>query len=448
VPDIFDLVVIGSGSAGSTVAGQCRRAGWSVAVIDERPFGGTCALRGCDPKKVLVGVAEAVDAVRRLRGRGVTGDLTLDWTSLMAFKGTFTDPYPEKKERALREDGIEVVKGHASFAGPTTVRVDDRLLEARHVLIASGAHPVPLGFPGADLLVTSDGFLELAALPSTIVFVGGGYISFEFAHVAARAGAAVTILHRGPRPLEGFDPDLVDALVRHTRDLGIDVRTATEVTRIDRDHDGFIVTATTPAGDEPFAAGLVVHGAGRVAALDHMELGAAGIAYTSRGVEVTEYLQSVSNPAVFAAGDVVSRGPALTPVAGYEGRVAAANLLNGLVEKAEYAAIPSVVFTIPPLASVGLPEAEARRNGFDIDVHAGDMSGWYSSRRLAESAAAYKTIVDRGTGRILGAHLFGPHASEVINLFALGMRTGATPAHLKAALFSYPTGGSDVQYMI
>jgi len=448
VPDVLDLVVIGSGSAGSTVAGQCRQAGWSVAVIDERPFGGTCALRGCDPKKVLVGVAEAVDAARRLRGRGAAGDLTLDWASLMAFKGTFTDPYPEKKERALREAGIEVVKGHARFTGPTTIRVDERQLEARHVLIASGAHPVPLGFPGAGLLVTSDTFLELAALPSPIVFVGGGYISFEFAHVAVRAGAAVTILHRGSRPLEGFDPDLVDALVRHTRDLGIDVRTGTEVTRVDRDADGFIVTATTAAGNETFAAGLVVHGAGRVPALDPMDLGAAGIEYTSGGVEVTDYLQSVSNPAVFAAGDVVRRGLALTPVAGYEGRVVAANLLNGLVEKAEYGAIPSVVFTIPPLASVGLLETDARRDGFDVDVHTGDMSGWYSSRRLGEDTAAFKTIVERDTGRLLGAHLLGPHASEVINMFALGMRAGVTTAQLKATLFAYPTGGSDLQSMI
>jgi glutathione reductase (NADPH) len=397
---------------------------------------------------VLVGVAEAVDAARRLRGQGVAGEPTLDWTSLMAFKGTFTDPYPEKKERALRDDGIEVVKGHARFTGPTTIQTNDRRLEARRVLIASGAHPVPLGFPGADLLVTSDGFLELAALPPTIVFVGGGYISFEFAHVAARAGAAVTILHRGPRPLDGFDPDLVDALVRHTRDLGIDVRTGTEVTRIDRDADRFIVTARTRSGDEPFAAGLVVHGAGRRPALAPMDLEAAGIAYTSRGVDVTAYLQSVSNPAVFAAGDVVSRGPALTPVAAYEGRVVAANLLNGLVEQAEYAAIPSVVFTIPPLASLGLLEAEARHRGFDVDVHTGDMSGWYSSRRLAEDTAAYKTVVERGTGQLLGAHLLGPHASEVINVFALGMRTGATAAQLKAALFAYPTGGSDLQYML
>ncbi len=444
----LDLAVIGSGSAGSTVAGLCRRAGWSVAVIDERPFGGTCALRGCDPKKVLVGVAEAVDATRRLRAHGISGDASLEWRSLMRFKRSFTDPYPERKEQGLRDAGIEVVHGHARFTGPTTIQADDRLLDARHVVIATGARPAPLRFAGAELLITSDDFLELESLPPKIVFVGGGYISFEFAHVAARAGSAATILHRRRQPLAAFDPDLVVALVDHTRRLGVDVRTGAEVTRVGREAGMLAVTATSGGGDERFVADLVVHGAGRAPAVDGLDLEAAGIAYTPRGIEVTDYLSSVSNRAVFAAGDVVNRGPALTPVAGYDGRIAAANLLNGLSEKADYSAIPSTVFTIPPLASVGLLEAEARKRGFDVDVRSGDMSGWYSSRRVGERAAAYKTIVERGTGRILGAHLLGPHASEVINLFALAMRTGATAEHLKTVLFGYPTGASDVQYML
>jgi len=448
VSAVFDLVVIGSGSAGSTVAERCQRAGWRVAMLDERPFGGTCALRGCDPKKVLVGVAEAADAVRRLRAHGINGDARLDWHSLMQFKRSFTDAYPERKERALREAEIEVVHGHARFTGPTTIQADDRLLDARYVLIATGARPAPLRFPGAELLITSDDFLELPSLPPRIVFVGGGYISFEFAHIAARAGSAVSILHRGRQPLDRFDPDLVAVLVEHTRHLGINVRIETEVTRVDRDAGTFVVTASNGSADQQFVADLVVHGAGRTPAVDGLDLEAAGIAYTPRGIEVTDYLLSISNPAVFAAGDVVNRGPALTPVAGYEGRVVAANLLDGLSEKVDYSAIPSIVFAIPPLASVGLLEAEARRRGFDVEVRSGDMSGWYSSRRVGEPAAAFKTIIERATGRILGAHLLGPHASEVINLFALAMRTGETAEHLKAALFAYPTGGSDVQYML
>jgi glutathione reductase (NADPH) len=444
----LDLIVIGSGSAGSATAGACRRAGWRVAMIDERPFGGTCALRGCDPKKILVGVAEGVDTVRRLHDRGVEGDSRVNWASLMAFKRSFTDPYPERKVRGLRDAGIEVIHGHARFAGPMALVVDQRQLDTRHVVIATGARPQPLSFPGAELVISSDQFLELPAAPKRIIFVGGGYISFEFAHVAARAGSEVTILHRSSRPLERFDHDLVDMLVRHTKDLGIDVRTDMEVTRVDSDGNGFAVTAATPAGDERFAADLVVHGAGRVPNLDGLNLGAAGIAHSPRGIEVNGFLQSVSNPAVFAAGDAASRGPALTPIAGYDGRVVATNLLNGPSEQADYSAVASVVFTIPPLASVGMQEADARRAGLDIDVHVGDMSGWYSSRRLGERAAGYKTIVERGTDRILGAHLLGPHASEVINLFALAMRGGLTAPQLKATFFAYPTGASDVQYMM
>jgi glutathione reductase (NADPH) len=444
----LDLIVIGSGSAGSATAGVCRRAKWRVAMIDERPFGGTCALRGCDPKKVLVGVAEASDAVRRLHDRGIDGDARAHWPSLMSFKRSFTDPYPEQKERGLREAGIEVIYGHARFIGPTTVAVGEQQLHGRHVVVATGARPQPLDFPGSDLVITSDDFLELHTIPKRIVFVGGGFISFEFAHVAARAGAEVTILHRSKRPLERFDPDLVDMLVRHTTDLGIDVRTDMEVTRVDSDGNGFAVTAATPAGDERFAADLVVHGAGRVPNLDGLNLGAAAVAHTARGIEVNGFLQSVSNPAVFAAGDAANRGPALTPIAGYDGRMVATNLLNGPSQQADYSAVASVVFTIPPLASVGIQESDAHRDGLDIDVHSGDMSGWYSSRRIAERAAAYKTIVERGTDRILGAHLLGPHASEVINLFALAMRGGLTARQLKATFFAYPTGASDVQYMM
>ncbi|HYU80718.1 MAG TPA: NAD(P)/FAD-dependent oxidoreductase [Vicinamibacterales bacterium] len=444
----FDLVVIGSGSAASSAATRCRRAGWRVGMIDERPLGGTCALRGCDPKRVLVGVAEIVDSTRRLRAAGVTDDTRVDWPALMRFKRSFTDPVPEAKERRLREAGIEIVRGHARFTGRTTIEVGNRALDARHVVIATGATPQPLRFEGAGEVITSDDFLELPVLPPRILFVGGGYISFEFGHLAARGGANVTILHRGAQPLEQFDPDLVAMLVEHTRKLGIDVRTNVEVTRIARDGASRIVTGTTNDREERFVADLVVHGAGRVPALDGLELHAAGIRHTADGVEVNDYLQSVSNPLVFAAGDAAGRGPALTPVAGRDGRVVAANLLNGNSEKVDYRGVVSIVFTMPPLAAVGLHEAEARRLGLDVETRSADMSEWYSSRRVGQPTAAYKTLVDRVTERVLGAHLLGPHASEVINLFALAIRNNLTASQMRDTLFGYPTGASDISSML
>src|SRR5712692_4037763 len=196
----YDLVVIGTGTAASTVASRCRHAGWTVAIIDSRPFGGTCALRGCDPKKVLVGAAEAIDGIRRLDGQGIHVDRTqIEWPRLMEFKRSIIASVPASREQGFAKSGIEAFHGRARFTGPTTVVVGSDVLEARHVVVAAGAKPAALGIPGEEHLITSERFLELDQLPSTIVFVGGGYISFEFAHVAVRAGARVSILHRGER---------------------------------------------------------------------------------------------------------------------------------------------------------------------------------------------------------------------------------------------------------
>jgi glutathione reductase (NADPH) len=447
-PRLFDLIVIGSGSAAGAVTSQCRAAGWAVAMIDKRPFGGTCALRGCDPKKVLVGAAAAVDAVHGLARKGLRpAGLAIDWADLMTFKRTFTDPYPERREASLVASGIEVFHGAARFAGPSIVLVGDAALEAsRAILIAAGARPAGLSITGREHLRTSDEFLELATLPQSIAFVGGGYISFEFAHVAARAGARVTILHRGERPLQGFDPDLVDRLVARTRTLGIDVRLGAEVQGIESVGPGFRVVAS---GGAPVDVELVFHGAGRVPDLDGLDLAAAGVRASRRGVEVNEFLQSVSNPKVYAAGDCAdTKGPALTPVAGYEGRIVAANLLEGQKTTADYAAIPSVAFTIPPLASVGLGEADARAQGLRFSAKLQDTASWYSSRRLGEEASACKVLVEEKTGRILGAHLLGPHADEVINLFTLAMRAGVSADAFKTTMWAYPTNGSDTAHMV
>ena len=448
--DKFDLVVIGTGTAGSTVASQCRAAGWSVAVIDSLPFGGTCALRGCDPKKVLVGTAELLDFSRRLLGKHtVKGKLTIDWPELIRFKRSFTDPVPKEKESSFEKVGIKSFHGRAKFVDGNSLEVTGQQLTARFIVIAAGARPASLGIPGEEHLINSTQFLELEQLPAEIVFVGGGYIAMEFAHVAVRAGARVTILHRGTRVLEGFDPDLVSSLSSRSEELGIALRTGTTVEAIEKSGSKFTVHARREGKKTSFTCDLAVHAAGRVADIDDLDLESAHVEREKKGVKVNEYLQSVSNPTIYAGGDAAaSDGMPLTPVAGYDGKVIAANVLSGNQVKAEYDAIPTVVFTIPPLASVGMAEETAKRNGLRFRRNHMEIGGWYSSRRVGERTAAFKVLVEERSERILGAHLLGPAAEETINLFALAMRKAITASDLKQVLFAYPTHASDVQYMV
>ncbi len=466
----FDLVVIGTGAAASTVAYKCRSAGWNVAVIDSRPFGGTCALRGCDPKKVLVGAAEVIDMNERMKGKGVkvNGASVINWRELMRFKRSFTEPVPESREKGFRKAGIATFHGRARFTGPTSLKVgeDNEPLEGRQILIATGAKPMKMNIPGEEYITTSDQFLELDKLPDRIVFVGGGYISFEFAHVAARAGAkAITIVHRGVRPLEKFDPDLVNMLVERTRNLGIDVLLQTEVKGIEKKKSPSaskkkLVVNTETRDDNnggkkkerSINADMIVHGAGRNPEIEDLELEKAGIEYEKKGVKVNEHLQSISNSVVYAAGDcTASGGMPLTPIASYDGQIVAENLLkasNNKVATADYKGTPSVVFTIPPLASVGLLEEDARKRGLKFKTNHSSTSGWYSSHRINESHSGFKVLIEEGTENILGAHLLGPHAEEVINIFALAIRLELKASDLKKVLWSYPTNASDITYML
>jgi len=444
----YDLVVIGSGIA-SKAASRCRDAGWTVAVVDSRPFGGTCALRGCIPKKILVAAAEAVHSARALAERGVrVGGLSIDWAALMRAKRATTDPVPAANEESYAKAGIAAFHGRARFVGPTTLALGDDRLTAGHVLIAAGAIPQPLGIPGAEHVTTSDGFLDLDALPARIVFIGGGYISFEFAHVAAQAGARVTILHRGSRPLEAFDADLVAQLVARTRELGITVELGAEVRRVERTAHGLAVVASIGGTERRFETDLAVHGAGRIPDLADLDLRAAGVETARRGVVVNEYLQSVSNPAVYAAGDAAASGPPLTPVADHQSAVVATNLLEGNKATPDYVGLANAVFTIPPLASAGLTEATAREQGLRFRVHREDTSRWLSSQRAGETASGSKVLIDEASGRIIGAHLLGPHADEAINVFALAIRLRAHADDLKHLFYAYPTVSSDIPYMV
>ena len=446
----FDLVAIGTGTAASAVASRCRLAGWQVAIVDSRPFGGTCALRGCDPKKVLVGAAEVIDWGRRIEGKGIKAQqLRIDWQKLMRFKRSFTEPVPKQREEGFAKAGIAAFHGRARFVGPSTVQVGEEVLEGRYVVIAAGQRPADLKIPGEKHLTTSDQFLELDELPKRILFIGGGYIAFEFAHVAARAGSQVAIVHRGARPLPRFDPYLVDAVVERTRELGVDIQLGSEAEGIERGSGHLIVRTSTSGQKRTLEADMVVHAAGRVPEIDDLNLNATGVEWGERGVKVNDFLQSVSNPAVYAAGDAAaSGGPPLTPAAAYEGMIVAANLLKGNHQRPNYLGIPTVVFAIPPLASVGLGEREAREQGLKFKLKQEMTSSWYSSRRVGETYSGFTVLVEEGTDRILGAHLLGGQAEEVINLFAVAMRSRMPATDLKHMLFAYPAHGSNLPYML
>ena len=399
---------------------------------------------------MLVGAAEVIDWNNRMNGNGITSKgIEIDWPALMRFKRTFTEPVPKGTEQGFAKAGITTFHGRARFVDKTAIRVGSDTLDTRYVIIATGAESAKLAILGEEHLTTSDQFLELEKLPRRIIFVGGGYISFEFAHVAARAGAQVWILHRGARPLAGFDPDLVNQLLQAMQEIGIDVQLNIAVQAIEKDSRHLIVHASRGDTKQVFKADLVVHGAGRVPEIGDLDLEKAGIDYEKRGVSVNEYLQSVSNSAVYAAGDAAaSGGLPLTPVASMEGGVAAANLLEGNRQKPDYTAVPTVAFTVPPLASVGYQEATARRQGLKFKTNRADTSGWYSSRRVGMKYSGYKVLVEEESNRILGAHLLGLHAEEVINLFTMAIQFGLRADDLKKVRYSYPSHSDDISYMV
>ncbi|MFC9708393.1 dihydrolipoyl dehydrogenase family protein [Paenibacillus sp. NPDC056933] len=440
---LYDLIAIGTGSAASSVISRCAEAGWKIAVIDEREFGGTCALRGCDPKKVLAGAAELIDWNERMKGKGVEGNASIHWPELMAFKRTFTESIPRASENKFKQAGMDTFHGKASFVDEDHIRVGDEVLQGKHILIATGARPATLPIDGAEHLIYSDDFLDLEQLPDKLVLVGGGYIAFEFAHIAARGGTEVHIIHRGEQPLEQFDSELVDLLLQKSEEVGIQVHLNAEVKAIRQEGSTYVVSGTRNGADHQWQCGLVVHGAGRIPNVEGLELEKGNVSYTKKGISVNEYLQSESNPKVYAAGDVAAtEGLPLTPLASQESRAVSLNLLEGNHNKPNYKVMPSIVFTVPSLGSVGLDVVQAKKEGYEVKVN--DMSKWYTYKRTNEKFAMAKVVTDKATGRILGAHVLGGKTEELINLFAMAIQFDLTTDQLNTMNFAYPTAASDL----
>jgi glutathione reductase (NADPH) len=448
----YDLVVIGAGTGGVGVARPCALAGWKVAIVDELPYGGTCMLRGCDPKKMLIGVTEGVDWNERMRKNGLeTENENINWAKMMAFKQTFTEVMPDKLEKGLDRIGIETIHGNAKFNEEGILIVDGRNLKANFYHIATGAKPVQLNIPGDEHICTSTDFLELKSKPSRVVFVGGGFIGFEFSHISKRSGAKeVTILQRGKHALVNFDQDLVEMQVERTRKLGIEVIFEVQIKQISKTGNGYKIEYSSPEGDLSIECDLIVHSAGRVPNINTLNLDAIGVETGKRGIKVNEYLRSISNSKVFSVGDCADTGaPNLTPVSANEARIAAKNILAKKdVRTMVYPPIPSVVFTLPPIARVGLDEKQAQEKGLEYEVKFANTKKWYSSLRVGEEYSGYKVIIEKNTGKILGAHLLGPGAEEQINIFALAMAQGMTANKLKGVIFAYPSYSSDIGSMV
>ncbi|MEO6836950.1 MAG: NAD(P)/FAD-dependent oxidoreductase, partial [Ginsengibacter sp.] len=310
-----------------------------------------------------------------------------------------------------------------------------------------GASPVKLSIPGENLLIDSTAFLELEELPNEILFVGGGFIAFEFAHIVARFGVKATIVHHDERPLKNFDSDLVKLLIKASEELGIRIILNADVKSIAKENNRFVVRAEQEGKELNISTSLAVHAAGRRADIFDMGLEKMNVTFDRKGIMINDYMQIVSNGNVYACGDANDKGLPLTPVASKEGIILADNLLKGNYKKIKYGHIPSNVFTTPALGAVGLTEQQAKEKNLRYVVHYKETTDWYSSRRLNELASGFKVLVDKETDLVIGAHILGPNAEETINIFAVAMNAGMKAGDLQKTIFSYPTNASDIVYM-
>jgi len=447
--DHFNVIVLGAGNAGQVVARAARNAGKSVLLVESRDVGGTCPLRGCVPKKVLVAAAEALHQISAAGEHHIqTGPAKIDWEKLIDRKETFVAGVPEAMEKGLKKSGIEVLHAHAKFVAPDAIEAEGRRISGDKFVISTGSRPRKLEIPGGEDALTSDDILELKPQPDSLVFIGGGVISMEFSHVLARAGTKVTILQRGPSPLKTMEQDLVSALADETQRLGVDLHTSTKVQAVEAVNGGFRVRFEQNGETKTVEAERVANGAGRVAAVDDLDLKAAEVQSGAHGPEVDEYLRSVSNPNVFVAGDALGKTRALSPVASYEGKIVSHNLLHNEMIRPAYESIPSVVFTVPAFAGVGLTEKAAREKGLDFDVRFNNMKDWRSAKSYAETAALAKVLIEKESGKILGAHVLGHGAEEIIHTFAFAIKFGLPAQELKDFVYAYPTFTSDVRFLV
>ena len=447
--EAYDVVIIGGGNAAFGVTVPTRKAGLKVAMIEERDLGGTCPNRGCTPKKVLVAAAHSLHEIGQAHVHCIkVGTPKLDWAALIDREKEMIEGIPDSLEETLKERGVELIRAPAKFVGPNAVEAGGRTLEAKTIVIATGSYPRPLPIPGAELMITSDEVLSERKLPENVVFIGGGVIALEFGHVYARAGAKVTILEVLPQLLPALDADAVEQVRKESERIGIDVHTGVKVKRIEKTAKRLRTVFEVDGKEMSVKSDRVVNGAGRIANVIALDLDAGRIAHDGFRVAVDETMRSTSNPNVYLCGDVLSGPPQLSPLATYEGRLVGRNIVEGPKHKPDYSSLPSAVYTVPALATVGLSEAKAKEKGIKTRVQVNNMEYWFSTRQFAETVAWSKIIVDDGSDAIVGAHFVGHAGEELVNIFGLAMKHGIKASAIRDFIFAYPTFSADIKSML
>jgi glutathione reductase (NADPH) len=441
----YDLLVIGGGSGGVRAARIAAGHGARVGLCEESRLGGTCVIRGCVPKKLLVYASQFAEAFEDAPGYGWrVGPSDFCWPDLVAAKEREITRLEGVYGRLLETAGVEVHPGRGTFVDDHTVSVDGRELTADRILVAVGGRPFRPDIPGADRAIVSDDAFDLPAFPARVLVVGGGYIAVEFAGIFNGLGSAVTVNYRRDRILRGFDPDVRRVIEAGMRARGIDFRYATEPAAIEAAPGGGHRVSFADGASGDFDA--VLYATGRRPYTGSLGLDRAGVATGPLGkILVDEYSRS-SVEHIFAVGDVTDR-IALTPVALMEGHAFADTQFGGRPRPVDHANVPSAVFSQPPCASVGLTEDEARGESMSLKIFRSEFTPMKYTLSGRAEKGMMKLLVDATNDRVVGMHVVGPDAPEIVQGFAVAVRAGLTKADFDRTIGIHPTSAEELVTM-
>ena len=436
----YDLFTIGAGSGGVRASRMSAAYGAQVAVAEERYLGGTCVNVGCIPKKLLVYASHFSEDFEDAAGFGWTvGERHVDWAKLIANKNTEISRLNGVYRKLLRDAGVTIMESRAGIVDPHTVVVNGKRITAKYILIAVGGWPVVPEFPGSEYAITSNEIFFLPTLPRKIIIVGGGYIGVEFAGIFHGLGVDVTQLYWDPLFLRGFDDDCRKTLADEMRKKGIDLKFKTDIETIEKTSAGLLATLN---GGGTIEADQILYATGRLPNTDALGLDLAGVQRKENGAVLVDDYSKTSVDNIYAIGDCTDR-MMLTPVAIAEGHAVAETLFNDNPMKPNYLNVPSVVFSNPNIGTVGFTETEARELYTDIDVYKTSFKPLKHTLTGRDERTMMKIVVDHVTDKVLGCHMVGPDAGEIIQGLAVAMNCGATKAQFDATIGIHPTAAEE-----